>query len=112
MVIYTAKVGTNSDIFPNILELYFKKGATIADVTHGKGTFWKKVTKSDYNLLATDISNGIDLGNTSYNDNSLDGFVLDPPYAHSSHTPLKPSISKQYNLNMTSSHHLKMGVSV
>lgn len=30
----------NEEIFPQILSLYVSLGATIADVTYGKGVFW------------------------------------------------------------------------
>lgn len=100
--IYTAKIGTNADLFPDVLNMYLKKGNSIADVTYGKGVFWKNINESEYDLLKSDLNTGIDLTNLPYCDNSLDGFVLDPPYAHSSKTPLKSTISDQYNLNVIS----------
>ena len=37
----TAMLGDNSMLMRNVARLYFKKGFRIADVTYGKGTFWK-----------------------------------------------------------------------
>jgi hypothetical protein len=39
----TGIVGTNADLFPLILKMYIPSGAIIADVTYGKGVFWKNV---------------------------------------------------------------------
>ena len=36
MPIYTAKIGTNADLFPDILQIYVPKGSTVADVTYVK----------------------------------------------------------------------------
>ena len=56
------------------------EGSTIADVTYGKGAFWKCVPEGLYKLLATDIQTGVDCCNLPYDDASLDALVLDPPY--------------------------------
>jgi len=64
--IYTTHIGTNTDLFPKILKLYLKEGSSIADVTYGKGIFWKKVDKDRYRLLATDAQTGIDFRNLPY----------------------------------------------
>ncbi len=88
---FSASVSDNADIFLDILELHVPQGAVIADVTFGKGVFWKKVPKGRYTLLASDLSkdsddpdfpckNGIDCRNLPYGDESLDCVVLDPPY--------------------------------
>jgi methylase of polypeptide subunit release factors len=58
------------------------KGSVVADVTYGKGVFWKKVEKDDYKLKATDLKNGIDCSKLPYNDASIDCVVFDPPYMH------------------------------
>ena len=38
-VIFSSYQSGNSDVFPNILALHVPEGATIADVTYGKGVF-------------------------------------------------------------------------
>ena len=70
----------NEDIFPLILSLYVPEGSEIADVTYGKGVFWKKVNKDNYNLHFSDIKTGIDCRNLPYGDNSMHCVVIDPPY--------------------------------
>ena len=100
--VYTAKVGTNADLFPDILKIYFNAGDTIADVTYGRGVFWRNVDVDRYNLLATDINDGVDLRSLPYEDGSVDGVVLDPPYAHSSPAKLKDCMAQRYNLNSVS----------
>ena len=50
MPVLTAHVGTNSDLLPQILELYVPNGSIVADVTYGNGTFWRQVDIAKYDL--------------------------------------------------------------
>lgn len=79
-LICTAHVGKNEDVFPSILNLHVPQGSVVADVTYGKGIFWKNVPKSKYKLFATDIKTGTDCRKLPYDDASIDCVVLDPPY--------------------------------
>ncbi len=79
-LILSAYIQNNEDIFPLILSLYVPIGAEIADVTYGKGVFWKKVKKDDYTLHFSDIKTGVDCRHLPYADASMDCVVLDPPY--------------------------------
>jgi hypothetical protein len=79
-LVFSAWVGTNEDIFPEILKLHVQPGSVVADVTFGKGVFWKKVPRSAYKLKATDIQSGVDCQDLPYRDGSLDCVVFDPPY--------------------------------
>lgn len=79
-VVMSAFVSGNAEVFPQILDLHVPDGAVIADVTYGTGVFWKKVDLSRYQLLATDLSDGIDARALPYEDESLDAWVFDPPY--------------------------------
>jgi DNA modification methylase len=79
-LVFSAYVGNNEDIFPNVLKLHVPLGSIIADVTFGKGVFWKKIKKSDYTIIPSDIQTGVDLRKLPYDDSSLDCLVLDPPY--------------------------------
>lgn len=101
-LILTAKVGTNADLIPDALELYVEHGAVVADVTYGKGVFWKKVDRDQYKLYPSDIETGVDFSNLPYEDNSIDLLVLDPPYMHGGET-VKESINACYK-NKNSSH--------
>lgn len=79
-LVFSAHIGKNSEIFPQILQLFVPDGATIADVTYGKGVFWQGVDLSKYTLLPTDIQTGTDCRNLPYEDQSIDCVVFDPPY--------------------------------
>lgn len=90
----SARVGENAGLFADILALHVPEGATIADVTFGRGTFWKKVPADRYRVLASDLSlpaglirrrgfeytDGVDCRQLPYADASMDCIVLDPPY--------------------------------
>jgi hypothetical protein len=93
-LVFSAYVADNSEIFPRILSLHVPPRSVIADVTFGKGVFWKRVPEDLYTVKGSDISlkrgltppafvtlkNGIDCRNLPYDDASLDAVVLDPPY--------------------------------
>lgn len=93
-LVFSAHVGGNANVFEQILALHVPKGSLVADVTWGKGTFWKNTSPSDYRVLASDISakmklgelplveirDGVDCRDLPYDDESLDCVVLDPPY--------------------------------
>lgn len=79
-LVMSANIDGNQNIFPQILALHVPKGSKVADVTWGKGVFWKSVPKDDYEILATDIATGVDCRNLPYKNDSLDCVVLDPPY--------------------------------
>jgi DNA modification methylase len=79
-VIMSASIAGNAEIFPQILALHVPVGSKIADVTYGGGVFWRNVDFKNYELVASDIANGIDCRNLPYENNSFDALVLDPPY--------------------------------
>jgi tRNA G10 N-methylase Trm11 len=54
----------------------------VADITYGKGVFWRNISKNRYQLLATDINTGVDCRALPYDNCSLDCVVFDPPYMH------------------------------
>ncbi|MDD9955560.1 MAG: DNA methyltransferase [Anaerolineaceae bacterium] len=79
-IIRSAHSGFNEDVFPKILNLHVPVGSVVADVTYGKGIFWKKVPEGTYDLLASDIETGVDCRDLPYESGSIDCVVLDPPY--------------------------------
>jgi len=81
-LVFSAHIGTNDDVFPHVLSLYVAPGSTVADVTYGKGVFWKHVPKNAYRLLPSDLSTGTDCRELPYGDASIDCVVFDPPYMH------------------------------
>src|SRR5215217_3189807 len=81
-LVLSAHTGTNDVVFPHILSLYVEPSCTVADVTYGKGVFWRLVPKEAYKLLATDLADGIDCRELPYETGSIDCVVFDPPYMH------------------------------
>lgn len=82
-LILSSHVGTNEDLFPQILKLYVKDGSMIADVTYGRGVFWRKIEKErNYILHKSDLAKGIDCRSLPYKNEMMDCLVLDPPYMH------------------------------
>ncbi len=79
-LIMSAYVGTNEELFPKILALHVPEGSLVADVTYGKGVFWKRVPREKYTLIASDIATGTDCRNLPYKSGTIDCVVLDPPY--------------------------------
>ncbi len=78
--VVSATVGNNAAVFPNVLRLHVPEGSVIADVTYGKGVFWRNVPVDAYAVLTSDIQDGIDATDLPYDDASLDAVVADPPY--------------------------------
>jgi hypothetical protein len=93
--ILTGCVGTNADLFPSILKLYVPDGSVVADVTFGRGVFWRNVEEGKYQLKATDLQDGVDFRNLPYEDSSIDALILDPPYMHGGES-VKNSINQCY----------------
>lgn len=82
-LVFSSYAGTNDLVFPHILSLYVAPGSKVADVTYGKGVFWRRVPKGIFELLASDLKSGVDCRQLPYDSNSLDCVVFDPPYMHS-----------------------------
>lgn len=79
-VVVSAYIDNNAEVFPHILELHVPKGSCIADVTYGKGVFWRNVPEDLYDVRPSDIATGVDCRKLPYEDASIDCIVLDPPY--------------------------------
>lgn len=81
-LVFSALQGTNDRLFPQIMELYVSPGSKVADITFGKGVFWRNIAPQRYQLSATDLRDGVDCRHLPYDDESLDCVVFDPPYMH------------------------------
>lgn len=81
-LVLSAHQGNNDELFPSILSLYVAPGSVIADVTFGRGVFWKRVPKDRYRLFATDLKTGVDCRSLPYKTGGIDCVVFDPPYMH------------------------------
>ena len=84
--IETAYQGTNAHLIAHAARLYIADGATVADVTFGKGVFWKRTETSRFTLLASDMQTcpdaPYDFRQLPYADGTIDVVVCDPPYMH------------------------------
>jgi DNA modification methylase len=91
-VLESVYYGQNSALIAGVSAFYIKDGSAVADVTYGKGVFWRKTDTSRFTLLKSDIEpvfhgNETDVLKANftelpYADSSIDTVVLDPPYAH------------------------------
>lgn len=79
-VVLSSHLGDNAPVFRDILRLFVPLGSTVADVTWGKGAFWRLVPPGLYDVRPTDIQMGVDCRELPYQDASIDALVLDPPY--------------------------------
>lgn len=109
-LVLSAHTDGNDDVFPKILQLYVRPGSVIADVTYGKGVFWRNVPPGAYRLRATDVQDGVDCRALPYRDGALDCVVFDPPYmhtpggtAHTSHAPFENHYRNNASGNQTTS---------
>ncbi len=95
----------NEYAFPQILDLYVAQGSIVADVTYGKGVFWRRVPHGLYELRATDLLTGTDCRDLPYADGEIDAVVLDPPYMHSpggtAHAAKESPFERYYRNNGT-----------
>ena len=82
-LVLSASVEGNDSVFPRILRLYVKPKSVVADVTYGKGVFWRSIPDDEYQLKVTDLQDGVDCRSLPYKDGELDCVVFDPPYMHS-----------------------------
>ena len=81
-LVFSAGVASNDEVFPDILSLYVAPGSVVADVTYGRGVFWRRVPEGVFRVLATDIATGTDCRELPYQDRAIDCVVFDPPYMH------------------------------
>jgi hypothetical protein len=93
--------GTNADLIRAVADRYMPEGALVADVTYGKGVFWRKCTHRRFTLYASDlkrisvdpalldgeypmriVTRRVDFRQLPYDAAFFDIVVLDPPYIH------------------------------
>jgi DNA methylase len=81
-LVFSAHVATNDVVFAEVLRLHVPPGSVVADVTYGRGVFWKRVEPGAYEVVASDLAAGVDARALPYGDASFDAVVFDPPYMH------------------------------
>jgi len=100
--IFTSILGTNAVLLEEISKLYFEYGDSIADVTYGKGVFWKNINLEDYTFSPSDLvtcpDTPYDFRKLPYKNESFDCVVFDPPYMH---TVGKPMVDANYKNSAT-----------
>ena len=99
MISLTSVIGKNEDLLPEIMNIYAKDGDKIADVTYGRGNFWKKMDMTKYKFYPSDLMTGIDFRNLPYTNDTFDIVVIDPPYMHSSSCPIIDDLDSTYRNN-------------
>jgi hypothetical protein len=84
--VYTSTKSNNDELIKNAAIIYLKDGQKIADVTWGKGVFWKKIDLNKYDFHKSDLittpETQYDFRHLPYKDNDFDHVVFDPPYVH------------------------------
>lgn len=104
-LVLSAYLDSNDSLFHKILQLYVKPGGNVADVTYGKGVFWRSVPVKAYKLHASDIQGGTDCRKLPYRNRQMDCVVLDPPYMHSpggtAHTNSHSAFESHYRNNIS-----------
>jgi hypothetical protein len=88
-LVFSAHVGANDRCFAQLMALHVPDGATVADVTHGRGNFWGCVPRGKYDVKATDLADGVDCRKLPYGNGTIDAVVLDPPYVAGFFRPRK-----------------------
>jgi hypothetical protein len=95
-------VGDNSELMADVAKLWILNGDVVADVTWGKGVFWRKLDgmptiKHDLRL------DGVDCRKLPEEDANVDVLVLDPPYrpSHGGELPEGHGLETAYALNGT-----------
>jgi hypothetical protein len=79
-VVMSAHLGDNSEVFPQLMALHVQPGSTVADLTYGKGVFWRNIREDAYRLLPSDLKIGQCWTDLPYAEGSVDAVVFDPPY--------------------------------
>jgi hypothetical protein len=74
----------NDFLLAQVARLYFRPGDRIADVTYGKGRFWRAIDLTQYDFHASDLltvpEHPYDFRSLPYRSEDFDVYVLDPPY--------------------------------
>lgn len=79
-LLFSSHQTNNQYLFPKILDLYVEDGSKVADLTYGKGVFWREVEPDRYDTYFSDLQTGVDSRRTHYDDSYFDCVVFDPPY--------------------------------
>lgn len=82
---------TNASAIAGAAQLYIHDEAVVADVTWGRGQFWRKTNTRRFRLIGSDFVNAkaeavrADFRQLPYGDEAIDIVVFDPPYVWDGH---------------------------
>lgn len=79
-VVLSAHQAGNAVVFQTLMGLHVQEGDDVADLTYGKGVFWRRIPDGAYQLHASDLKLGHRWDCLPYPDQSMDAVVFDPPY--------------------------------
>jgi len=111
-MLVTSHIGDNAQLIKAVSDFYIKDGQKVADVTYGKGAFWRECDLSRFKLYASDLVRPrakclpamseefkrLDFTDLGYDDNTFHHLALDPPYRHN---PGKPILDVSYGNSKT-----------
>lgn len=89
----SAHFADNSEVFPQVLDLHVPKGSVVADITYGKGVFWRNISSDDYKVLVSDLKLGQSWTELPYEDASIDAVIFDPPYMEGLYRQTKEALA-------------------
>jgi hypothetical protein len=84
--VLTSYHSNNDHLMAEVARLFFRPGDRIADVTFGRGRFWRKVDLGQYDFHPSDLltvpEHPYDFRYLPYRSGEFDVHLLDPPYIH------------------------------
>ncbi len=92
-VVMSAHVTDNAEVFPQVMKLHVEPGSVVADLTYGKGVFWKNIPSDAYRLLASDLKLGQSWTSLPHGDLSVDAVIFDPPYMEGLYRKTKDALA-------------------
>ena len=99
MTVLTCRESDNAAVFSDLAGLHIPDGSKVADLTYGTGAFWKEIDNERFDLVPSDLKDGVDMTATGYADHAFDVTIIDPPYMYNPKGTVKVSLSDPYNLN-------------
>jgi len=101
--VYTSYVGKNDSLIQEVAQLYLPAGCRVADITYGKGVFWKFLDMDEYEFYPSDLVTVPErpydfTEKLPYDAESFDVVVFDPPYTHN---PGDMIVNDSYQLKET-----------
>jgi phage N-6-adenine-methyltransferase len=101
--VVTSYQSNNDHLMAQVARLYFRTGDRIADVTYGRGRFWRLTDMTQYDFHPSDLltvpERPYDFRDLPYRSREFDVHVFDPPYMH--HPPARRYLDTDYKNSET-----------